>query len=57
MTHELLMQVAVMIATGGALYGAIRADLRSLRERIERHESDITRVHERLDNWIERGTR
>lgn len=57
MTHELLMQVAVMIATGGALYGAIRADLRSLRERIERHETDITRVHERLDNWIERGKR
>lgn len=57
MNHELLLQVAVMLATGGAMYGAIRADLRSMRERLERHETDITRAHERMDNFIERGKR
>lgn len=57
MNHELLLQVAVMLATGGAMYGAIRADLRSMRERLERHETDITRAHERMDNLIKRGTR
>lgn len=57
MNHDLLLQIAVMLATGGAMYGAIRADLRSMRERLERHESDITRAHERMDNLIERGTR
>jgi hypothetical protein len=54
---SLALEIATLLITGGALYGAIRADLRSLRERIERHEADITRVHERFDNWIERGTR
>jgi hypothetical protein len=38
LTAELLLQLVTMIATAGAVYGAIRADLHHLRERIGRLE-------------------
>lgn len=38
MTADLLEQLVTVVATAGAVYGAIRADLINLRERVARLE-------------------
>lgn len=39
--HALLLQLAAMIATAGAIYGGIRTDLRHIRERLDRVERHL----------------
>ena len=54
-TPEFVMQIVVMIATGGFIYGGIRADLRTLHTRVEGAEDDIAAANRRLDNHIDRS--
>lgn len=49
MNGDLALQIFVAVLTAGALYGAIRADLKNLREKIERVERDAASAHERID--------
>lgn len=43
---SLVVNVVVIVATAGACYGAIRADLRHLRD-------SVTRAHERIDDHLQ----
>lgn len=35
MTPEFLLQICTMLVTGGAVYGAIRADIKALHARVD----------------------
>lgn len=54
MTPDMLYQLAVALATAGAIYGGIRADLRAMHERIRNAEESAKAAHTRLDNHLER---
>ena len=45
----LLLNVTVIVATAGAVYGAIRSDLKNLALRIEEVNRIAQRAHERID--------
>lgn len=49
------MQMAVMICTVGVMYGTIRADLKSMHERLVGAEDDIEAANRRMDNHIDRS--
>lgn len=53
MDGNLVLQVAVILATGGAMYGAIRSDLKGMVERIARAEKNIEDSTKRFDQHIE----
>jgi len=57
---SLVLEIATLLVTGlftgGAVYGAIRADLRYMRERIAANEHTASRAHERIDDFL-RGKR
>ena len=46
MGFDLIAQVIGTIAFGGAIYGGIRADLKTMHERIERNANDIGRARQ-----------
>lgn len=54
---EFGMQMLVMIATVGVLYGSIRSDLKSMHERIRANENSIEAARERMDNHLDRSNR
>ena len=54
MSSDMLYQLAVALATAGAIYGGIRADLRAMHERIKNAEESARAAHVRLDNHLER---
>lgn len=35
MTHDFLLQLATLLIAGGAVYGAIRADIQALHKRVD----------------------
>lgn len=52
-----MLQLAVMLLSAGAVYGGIRSDLKSTREKAEEAASAARRAHERLDDHIQFGRR
>lgn len=52
---SLLLEIITLLVTGGALYGAIRSDLRNIHERLNKQEAENTRAHARIDSLIQRG--
>lgn len=52
---EFIVQIAITLATVGAVYGGIRSDLRSMHERIRVNENDIEEARKRMDNHIDRS--
>lgn len=46
--------VVVGSATAGAAWATIKAELRSLHERVQRSEADTARAHARIDTILER---
>lgn len=52
---DYLIQGIGILAGCGAIYGGIRADLKSMHERIKLNEQGVSDAHRRLDAHIERG--
>lgn len=52
---DLLVQIVTVLFVGGAAYGAIRADLRAMHQRIERVSEDVDRVADRVDKILLNG--
>jgi hypothetical protein len=50
-----LTDLFVMLVTGGAIYGAIRTDIKNIHEKISRTEKNIDAAHERIDKIYEKG--
>jgi hypothetical protein len=50
-----VMQLLTLLATAGAIYGGLRADLKSLMQRMTHAEQDIEAARIRMDNHIERS--
>jgi hypothetical protein len=44
--------MVVMILSAGAVYGAIRSDIKNIHEQIQRMESGIDSAHRRLDDIL-----
>lgn len=51
---QLLTQVFTVGVTAGAVYGALRADLRSMRAEVGRALEDARQAHQRIDRVLER---
>ncbi|MQY50826.1 hypothetical protein [Rhodocyclus gracilis] len=45
----MIMKIAGLLITGGAIYGGIRADLRAMHERISDVKESAALAHRRLD--------
>lgn len=54
MTPE-LTEFLKLVFIGGAVYGGIRADLRSLHEQVATALKSASRAHERIDTHLEKG--
>lgn len=54
LSNELLLQIVTMIATGGAMYGAIRSDMRALHEKVSTAQKTGDAAHARLDAHIDK---
>ena len=54
-TADIVLKLAMMLLGAGAVYGGIRADLRSTREKAESALDSANRAHQRIDDHIERG--
>ena len=50
---ELLFQIGSVLVTGAAIYGGIRADLKSMHSKIESVKDDAAEAHRRLDRHLE----
>jgi len=57
LSPEIINQVLTAVATGGAVYGGIRADIRALREKADRAQNTADTAHKRLDSFIDRRTK
>ena len=44
--------MVVMILSAGAVYGAIRSDIKNIHEQIKRMETGIDAAHRRLDDIL-----
>lgn len=44
--------MVVMILSAGAVYGAIRSDIKNIHEQIQRMETGIDAAHRRLDDIL-----
>ena len=53
LTNSDLIQLAGILVTGGAIYGGIRADLKTMHQRVEESMRASTRAHERIDSIYE----
>jgi hypothetical protein len=53
-TPELVSQVLAAIATGGGVYGGIRADMKALREKADRALKTADSAHKRIDTILDR---
>lgn len=51
MTPDFLLQLLSMVAVGGGVYGAIRADLARVHEKAINAERSANRAHERIDEF------
>lgn len=51
---EWVMQVTGLVFASGGIYGAIRADLKALHEKVSAATSSAHRAHVRLDEHIDR---
>lgn len=54
MDTNLLMWIFGQLVVAAAIWGGIRADIRSIHARIDRAEESIGDAHRRLDNHIDR---
>lgn len=52
---DLYWQIGSLLVTGGAIYGGIRADLKSMHERIKAAHDAAIEAHRRLDIHIDKG--
>lgn len=51
----ILMWLAGQIIVGAAIWGGIRADIRSMHARLEHAEKSMTEAHTRIDRLLERA--
>lgn len=57
LTPELLWQAGLSLAACGAVYGGIRADLRTMHAAIQSVKEDADEAHRRLDRHLEAPAR
>lgn len=50
---QVALNILFMLFTAGAIYGAIRTDIKNLHFKAEELARSINRAHERLDNLME----
>lgn len=55
MDSNLIAWIVGQIVVAAAIWGGIRADIRSIHSRVERVEKTASDAHERLDRHIDRG--
>ncbi|WP_176754627.1 hypothetical protein [Nitrosospira sp. Nl5] len=55
MDANVVMWVAGQLIVAAAIYGGIRADIRSIHQRIEHAEKSLVEAHTRIDRMLERG--
>ena len=54
LTPEFVIQLVIMLAGAGAVYGGIRADLRHLHDLYDRNSRATAKAHARIDAILER---
>lgn len=54
LSPDIVSQVLTAVATGGAVYGGIRADIKSLRDKADRAQNTADTAHKRLDSIFDR---
>jgi hypothetical protein len=54
MDNAFVLQVVTVIATAGAMYGAIRGDIKALHEKATRAQKTGDEAHRRLDAHLEK---
>ena len=47
-----LIEIVIMILSAGAIYGAIRMDIKNIHEKIKKNESDISSAHGRINDML-----
>lgn len=52
---EWMVQIGVMVFGSGAVYGAIRADIRAIHERVNDAKEAADEAHRRIDGLLIRG--
>ena len=52
---NILTWIAGQLIVAAAIYGGIRADIRSIHQRIEHTEKSLVEAHSRIDRLLERG--
>lgn len=56
-SNELLLQLVMALATGAAIYGGIRTDLKAIHAKIQSVKDDADEAHRRLDRHLEAPAR
>jgi hypothetical protein len=56
-TQSIIVQILVGVFTAGAIYGAIRADIKNLYARTEWNEKRADKAHERIDELLQHDAR
>lgn len=52
MSTDTIIQIVSLLFTAGAVYGAIRADIRGIHEAVKRAQSSADDAHRRLDDVL-----
>lgn len=55
LSNEFLLQLAVVLGSCAAMYGAMRADLKSMHAKIEDIKAASDAAHRRLDQHLDRA--
>lgn len=54
---DMAMRIAVMLLAAGAVYGGIRSDLKTTRQKAEDALLVANRAHSRIDDHLQNGRR
>lgn len=54
---DMFLKLGVMVLTAGAVYGAIKSDLRAMHEKIATIEKDTDNANKRIDDILMKGRR
>lgn len=52
---DIWIKVIMIVATSGAVYGAIRNDIKNIHERLNGIEKDVTEANRRIDGIFMKG--
>lgn len=52
---DLVFKLGIMVLTAGAIYGAIKSDLKAMHEKIATIEKDTINANKRIDDLLMKG--